>query len=552
MVTIVSIAAAATLAAFFVYFPITDTDIFWHLAAGREMVTHKHLLFTDPFAFTLASPEWIDLHWVFQLIVYGLHSIGGEGALLAFKLFCVAMTTGILCRVHGGRRYAAVTSLVAIVLFYDVRYLICLRPVLITMMCMATYLFLFERARRTRRDRMVWWCLPLQLLWTNSQGLYMIGLFIIGAYWVERFVDRVRMKRPPPLGMTLLVVVATASCMINPWGIRGLLLPLTLFGRTSPAAGNIYSMNIAENVPLLSLTGYEFLYTMVVAAATIIICILFILNRSDLRPAHYLLFGGFLFLAWRAERNVLLYVVGIIPIIGYHASRCSVVQRAGGLLKKPGRLKFMFTVTSVLVAMFFVIRHAMVVATFPPHRTLSPFRFPEKICDYIKEHPCEGRLFNDIRHGGYLIWKLYPHQQVFIDGRLIIRSPGFFREYLTICANPALFQQVADKFDISQVILPWAVFGLQRELIGWLYHSDKWQLEFTDGASLLFIRSNNARLPALTLSDPAVAVAIRDSIALWWHDAPYVRREATLYYAEMLDSLRCRESAAVVRPGYRK
>ena len=67
---------------------------------------------------------------------------------------------------------------------------------------------------------------------------------------------------------------------------------------------------------------------------------------------------------------------------------------------------------------------------------MSPFRFPEKIADYIEEHSVPGTMFNDLRYGGYLIWRLYPQEKVFIDTRLIIRPPEFFAEYLAISEYP--------------------------------------------------------------------------------------------------------------------
>ena len=171
----------ALLTAFFVYFPITDSDIFWHLAAGRELIAQKHLIYTDPFAYTLASPQWIDLHWLFQVLVYGLYSAGGERMLILFKLCVVSGIAALLCLTHrSSSRYVLFTAIISSFLFYEVRYLIDIRPILITMLCMATYLFLFENARQKKQRALLWLCVPLQIIWTNSQGLYMAGLFILG------------------------------------------------------------------------------------------------------------------------------------------------------------------------------------------------------------------------------------------------------------------------------------------------------------------------------------------------------------------------------------
>src|SRR3954471_23852161 len=75
-------------AAFFFWYPISDGDIFWHLAAGREIVRTHAVPHTDPFAFTSRQLPWIDLHWLFQVGMFGVQSLFGmTGILIANSLF---------------------------------------------------------------------------------------------------------------------------------------------------------------------------------------------------------------------------------------------------------------------------------------------------------------------------------------------------------------------------------------------------------------------------------------------------------------------------------
>jgi hypothetical protein len=541
------VSGCMALCAFFVYFPITDTDIFWHLAAGREIINHKHFLYSDPFAFSLTSPKWIDLHWLFQVFVYGLYCLGSEQALLVFKLFTVAAVACLLCTAHRSLRYIAITSFMTAILFYEGRYLICLRPVLVTILCMALYLFLFENARQRMDKRLLWFCIPLQVVWTNSQGLYPVGLFIIGAYWLEDVASFLIKKGPKPLFMTRLLLLAALSCLVTPYGLDGLGLPFSLMGRISPDSRNIFSLFISENTPLFSLSGYDAVYRTIVIVTAALACVFFILNRKEIRLAHYTLFIGFALLAYMAQRNVLLYIVCLLPIIGYHASGSPAVKKAALLFYSHRRWVYTLSAPAALLILFAVVQHSIVISTYPPHRTLSPFRFPEHICEYLKQNPYQGRMFNDIRSGGYLIWHLYPMKQVYIDGRLIIRPEGFFRDYLAICDNPDLFPQVAEKFDITHVILPWAIFNLHQKLIRWLYTSEQWRLEYTDGASTLFVRNDIARKPGLRLHDQAIDDVILDSIGEQWKNAPYVRDEAMGYFSEMLDSLGLQNAAKMIK-----
>lgn len=567
----------AAAAAFFTYFPITDTDIFWHLAAGREMAAHRHFLFSDPFSFTLASPQWVDLHWLFQLIVYGLYLAGGLAAIIAFKLAVVAFVCVIFCLIFRSAKYIWYCAFLAAYLFYQSRYLVCERPVLVTMACMAAYLFLFEKVRHGSSVHWLWLCVPVQIVWTNSQGLYPIGIFIIGAYWVESLFAA---KSPGPSGLapiplpekkgaagsalvngylllrkpwsnasvcSLVLFFCCLSCCATPYGLDGLMLPFKLFGRISPVAQNIYSLNISENVPLMSLTGFEAGYRTVVIVTAVAASMLFVLNRKRTRVAHILLFSGFLVLAFIAVRNVLLYFMVIVPVISYGIMNADVVLRLGSRSVATKLLVCVLSASAGIGCLWSpCVDHWSTVASYPPRRVLSPFRFPEKITEYLKANPVKGEMFNDIRYGGYLIWEFYPGKKVFIDGRLVIRSDLFFREYLAICEQPGLFPYIVKKFNITHAILPFAIFDRYHKLIKWLYDSSDWRLEYTDGASFLFVRNNaqsNAKnntliRPAVNLSDSATVRAIARGIRDEWRDAPEVRREALGYFSEALAYLR--------------
>ncbi|MES1205498.1 MAG: hypothetical protein ABUS79_06135 [Pseudomonadota bacterium] len=81
--------------------PITDGDIFWHLAAGREMVRRHDWLRSDPFTVSAAGRPWADVHWLFQLGAYGVHQIAGFAGLVVAKALLVAIGAVMLVRTAG-------------------------------------------------------------------------------------------------------------------------------------------------------------------------------------------------------------------------------------------------------------------------------------------------------------------------------------------------------------------------------------------------------------------------------------------------------------------
>jgi hypothetical protein len=345
-----------------------------------------------------------------------------------------------------------------------------------------------------------------------------------------------------------VLLACAASCLVNPYGVSGLLLPFRLFSRITPGATNIYSLNISENIPLFSLGGYDAGYRALVIITALAACLLFVLNWKKIRMAHIILFAGVLFLACSAVRNVLLYIVIVIPIICHYASTADMWKHFDAL--RPF-FKSIFSTAACACALLMLLipmcRHASVMSLYPRHGALSPFRFPEKITELIRRNPVPGTMFNDIRYGGYLIWRLYPEKKVFIDTRLVIRPPEFFAEYLAISDHPELFPQVAEKFNITHVILPSALFTRHMKLIKRLYNSGSWRLEYADGVSVLFVRSDIPHGQPIDLSNDTRVRAIMDSIKAQWSDTPKLYREGLLFFSDLLDSLGLYNPAAKVR-----
>jgi len=173
----------------------------------------------------------------------------------------------------------------------------------------------------------------------------------------------------------------------------------------------------------------------------------------------------------------------------------------------------------------------------PAGRYTAPFRHPEGAVQYLKTHPVGGNIFNSIRHGGYLLWHFFPPKQVFIDGRLIIRSPEYFAEYLTVCDNPELFGGVAKRFSITHVLLPTAIFDRYEKLARKLYRDPGWYLVYCDETSVVFVQKSKASTPSLDLSSSTVRDSLQTAVERKWSSSPYLKHEALSYLHSTFFSL---------------
>lgn len=545
-------AALALLCGFFVYFPVTNTDIWWHLAAAREMIAGKSFLYSDPFAYSVENAEWIDMHWLFQLIAYGVSRVAGLRGLVLAKCLTMCGVCLLACSVAPSRTYRVVTAMCLALCTYETRYLILARPVMVTLVCIVAFLLVLEKG--TRKGNM-WFVLPLavlQVVWTNSQGLFVLGPVLIGAYlageWVQSMIgDRwgrrgdAAAARGVGRRLALALALVVVACVINPYGLKGLFFPFKLLGRIDPSLVNIYSRNVSENIPLWDKGGANVRYFYSFLAVSLTAAVSLLVNWRYLRISHVLALLAFGYLGVSAERNLLLYFVVAVPVVGLNVTSWwqrvrerSVGKSGGG--RQVGWVAAAPRVAAVAAVML-LSHHTMIharIATVIPCTELSPFRVPVAAVQYLEEQPVAGNMFNSIRYGGFLIWRLYPKQKVFVDGRLIIRSPRFFAEYLRVLDNPESFDAFAGKRGITHAVLPIAVFDRYLPLVRWLYESGAWALAFVDGSTVVFVRAEIMGQRGIDLSDPVQRADIRRSIEDRWRSQRRIHAEALNYFENLL------------------
>jgi tetratricopeptide (TPR) repeat protein len=497
--------------------PSADGDIWWHLAAGREMVARGQLLFSDPFSVSASGRPWPDVHWLFQLTTYAVHSAFGLAGLVWAKCLIVACGALLLFfsleRKPGSwQRPLFVTSL--LLALFAARSLLLLRPVIASLFFLALFLYELERFRRDGRTRHLL-VLPLaQVLWANFQGLSALGPAVVGAYAAGAGLTLVlggrsawffapESARPGARdfrAQALTLGGCGAALVLTPFGLLGLALPAKLLGRLLPGAHNVYAQNVAENVPPFLLERFshgEFwhLKWFFAALAVAVAC-----GGRRLRSSHVLLVAGFAVLALMSNRNVLLFYWVATPIaVGYLAP----VLRAR-LLRwnaRAGQRAAWLVNAAVLVAL--LSGSAVAAARESALGEPSPFRVPAQSARLLASLP-SGDIFSADHHGGYLIWQLFPRFRPYIDTRLVLRSPEEFAAYLRLADEPERFDAFQAQHRFSYVVLPVDYPDRYLGLIAHLYASRDWKLLYSNGSEVLFARRDIASEPAWSLGSPAL------------------------------------------------
>jgi hypothetical protein len=550
--------------------PAADNDLWWHLAAGREMLARRSFLFVDPFTLSAAGRPWIDVHWLFQLGVLGLYQWHGLVALVVAKAILVSAGACVLLATV---RRSASDPDVATPLFvvgmgaamFFARHLILVRPVVVTLLFLALFLLIIEAFARGAPARRLLWLPLLQIVWVNSQGLFALGPALIAAYAAGGAISaRVapRARELPPQGTRRLAGAAglcLAACLVTPYGLAGFSLPLRLLLRLTPADGNVFSANIAENVPpwLLERSAPGLMLPFFVALGLCGLSLAIALRRRQLVVGRGLVMALFALLAWLANRNVLLFFWMATPLAVLNVAPALADGLARLRTRAPVALVRWSTRGTVAAALGTLIALVAVAhARETPIAEPAPFRIPAGAVAHLGARlPAAGapaRIFTADHYGGFVTWALFPRALPFIDTRLVLHSADEYAEYLGLLDNPPRWDEFARRQRFDHALLPAAFPDRYLGLIQHLAASPNWRLVYTDGTEVLFT-SAAAGEPAVDLDDPAVVHGLLAVLDRRWPQTSEPGRAARHHLARLLALLghpaRARDVLATLDPG---
>jgi hypothetical protein len=321
---------------------IASPDIGFHLSTARWMVEHRAWPVTDLFSFTFTGHPYLDLQWLFQLTLYGANALGGTGLIVALKTAVTLLFWALLVvrsrRANGGAVPWSAPLLLILVALGDYSEE---RPHLFSWVYGSLVLLVLEEFGRGNRRWLP--ALPLILLcWVNSHQLFVLGLVMIGvsAAWELRkglAADRAL------LGWALASV---AACLVNPYHVRGLLFPLTLFGEIQSShvfAGA--SMGITELQPPFSTSLYYLAGRFVlfqpplywhIYTALIVVGLIGAWRRA--RLPDLVMWALFAWVFSRAHKNFGYFVMATFPLAAIGIDRVVFMVRAWIATQRAGRL----------------------------------------------------------------------------------------------------------------------------------------------------------------------------------------------------------------------
>jgi hypothetical protein len=112
---------------------------------------------------------------------------------------------------------------------------------------------------------------------------------------------------------------------------------------------------------------------------------------------------------------------------------------------------------------------------------------PVGAADFIEQQGLTGRMFHSQVFGDYLMWRLWPQQKTFIDGRVHLFTMDFLRDYEATIEDP-LATNVFAHWNIQYVLLHKTSGKTDGRAIRSMENSAAWKKIYEDEISVMFER----------------------------------------------------------------
>jgi hypothetical protein len=455
---------------------VIDPDVWWHLRAGQYIAQNESVPRVDPFSYTRAGQPWVAHEWLSELFIYGLYRVAGWGGLIVVFAAITGAAFFILNLRCAADPY--VSGVLALWGAWATAPLWGVRPQIISLLFTSLWLLLLESSER--RKNLLWWTLPLTLLWVNLHAGFALGpvfmaLFLAGEWIESRFTAQASATLKPRLRALAIALIASMVLIsLNPNGARMYRYPFETLGskamQTYIAEWASPNFHRAEYLPFLLL-----LLATTAALAW---------SRTSVRPRNVLLLLVATLASLSSIRMIPVFVLVAVPIVA------STIKLRIASTHPPGSLasfRAALNVIILLAMIAFLTVHLLEVVRHQPEAEAT--NFPATAVAFLETHPPAGPIFNAYDWGGYLIWKLHPRTRVFIDGRADLYGEYLLRQFADTYQLKSEWRQTLTEWRIETVIVP-PDCGLAAGLRG----APGWQAVYEDSKAIIF-RNLGATIP---------------------------------------------------------
>ena len=456
-----------------------DGDPGRHITFGRYILSTLTIPQTDLYAYTTQGVTLPSYEWLAQVIFavgYNLLGLSGVVLVVAFVLAAtLALVYNEMIRrevpnviAFGFTFWAAILTMIhwlARPHIFSLLYLIILTPRL---------------ARLAKGEKMQLWQFPLiMLFWANTHAAFTLAFaiwfaFIAGNLW-ENLQNHNKLNNPILQKLIFTAVLSFLATLLNPSG-WGLWKFLTGF------MGNNYLIEIAgetRSVDFHGVSGWIVSFTLAL--------IIIILSRSlQKRPiAESFLIAGWMMIGLYGIRNIPQFAVVVIPLVAEYAktfleSVPFLKRLEQQIISLEAQLRGRVWPIAACIILTALLASGVKLDSARQGYHFNLEEYPVDAVNWLEDNPQQGHMFNYFAWGGYLIYRMWPDYQVFLDGQMIYIEP-LVRDYEQVLHADPGWEKTVDQYDIQWILVP-----VNERIVLTLLENPKWQMLYEDQTAIIF------------------------------------------------------------------
>ena len=476
------IVAGAILFLSFGYTEMAGSDMWWHIAAGREILQTQTIWMVDDWSFTRHGADWLNHEWLSDVIYYAWVSAFGVESIVYWKWLVVIATYGLLqltlARATGSWTAGFLAAGIAVVIgapFIDVR------PHLYSLLNFSLLLFLLLGQRRPP----TWLLALLFVVWVNLHGGFFFGLMALailifpwrelslGAFWRDDvFLTRFR-------SAFLLGVICVAAALLNPSGYETFLYPLKYaFDTSSPFRGLGEWLPPFEPGGIVSPAFFVFMWA---PLAAILYAVPAIRRDTGVPWEGILLTALTLAMSLTSRR--------FIPIFGISLAVMLAPLFAWLLVRTRAEKVGVLLAAAALVFAIYRQSHYPLRAAPAFHYLTAEYSYPVDMMDLVALNGIQGDVFAYYNWGGYLHWRTDGELRVYIDGRAdTIYEADEYDKYVNVLRSDPNWLDIVNASGADYFLWPLQI-GSGHSKLQTLWNTGQWKLVYRDSLSYLLARN---------------------------------------------------------------
>jgi len=483
-----------------------DAGTGWHIVNGQLILRDHTITRTDPFSATMKGQPWYAWEWLFDLAIARIHQWAGLNGVVFFAATVIAVTFAVAFRLALRRGASVPVALILLVLAIASSAIhLFARPHILSWL-LAVVWFEWLDASETNlalgRDHRLFWLPVLTLFWVNVHGGFVLGFALCGIYLCSGMMRYWRTRESGEkvllrgwLGRLAAVSgISFLTGLINPFGYK---LYLHVFQYLSDR----FLMNHIDEFRSPDFHGVA----QQCFAALLLVAMVSVATGRRMRLSRLLVLLFAAYSGLYASRNLPVSSLLIMLVI---APQCSeTLARAAdnsmiatwlrrfltwqrGFAQRVGELEnrmrgHLWALVAVLIGTVVCAQQGQLGSYQIMRAHFDAKRFPVGAVDELERRGIREPVFSEDYWGGYLIYRLYPQNRVFVDDRHDFYGDAFLKRYLKIIHVEPGWEQALKEVNPTCVLL-------QREstLTNILKEVPQWTVVYEDQTATLFMKSS--------------------------------------------------------------